>query len=102
MECRKAESTTRLRTVISVPPSWNDLAKNSVDPAQSPPLRCQTFPAPVCTNGVWPPLRLVSVAQKIKPLTIVAFQSPIHRPPMEHGLTVLDDETIDWQLNTCP
>jgi len=26
------------------------------------------------------------------------IQCPIHRPP--HGLTVLDDETIDWLLNT--
>jgi len=31
------------------------------------------------------------------------FQCPIHRPPHGlHGLTVLDDETIDWLLNTCP
>jgi len=27
---------------------------------------------------------------------------PIHRPPHgQHGLTVLDDETIEWLLNTC-
>ena len=46
--------------------------------------------APVCTNGVWPPLRPVSVAQKSKP------------PHGLHGLTFLDDETIEWLLNTCP
>jgi len=39
--------------------------------------------APVYTNGVWLLLRLVSVAPKIKPLTIVVFQCPFHRPP--HG-----------------
>ena len=33
----------------------------------------------------------------------VVLQCPIHRPPHElHGLTVLDDETIEWLLNTCP
>jgi len=33
----------------------------------------------------------------------VVLQGPIHRPPHGlHGLTVLDDETIEWLLNTCP
>jgi len=34
----------------------------------------------------------------------VAFQCPIlqQSPHGLHGLTVLDDETIDWLLNTCP
>jgi len=33
----------------------------------------------------------------------VVLQRPIHRPPHGlHGLTVLDDETIEWLLNTCP
>jgi len=32
----------------------------------------------------------------------VVFQCPIHQPPSAlHGLAVLDDETIDWLLNTC-
>ena len=31
------------------------------------------------------------------------LQCPIHRPPHGlHGLTVLDDKTIEWLLNTCP
>jgi len=30
----------------------------------------------------------------------VVLQCAIHRPL--HGLTVLDDETIEWVLNTCP
>ena len=33
----------------------------------------------------------------------VVFQRPIHRPPHGlHGLTVPDDETTEWLLNTCP
>jgi len=33
----------------------------------------------------------------------VVLQCPIQRPPHGlHGLTVLDDETIEWLLNTCP
>jgi len=32
----------------------------------------------------------------------VVLQCPIHRPPHGlHGLTVLDDETIEWLLNPC-
>jgi len=31
------------------------------------------------------------------------LQCQIHRPPHGlHGLTLLDDETIEWMLNTCP
>jgi len=33
----------------------------------------------------------------------VVLQCPIHRPPHGlHDLTVLDDETTEWLLNTCP
>jgi len=33
----------------------------------------------------------------------VVHHCPIHRPPHRpQGLTVLDDETIEWLLNTCP
>jgi len=33
----------------------------------------------------------------------IVFQCPIHRPPHGlHRLTVLDDETTEWLLNTCP
>jgi len=33
----------------------------------------------------------------------VVLQCPIHRPPYgTHVLTVLDVETIEWLLNTCP
>ena len=56
-------------------------------------------------SRVWPPLQLMSVAQKNKPIMFdhVVLQYPIHRPRhWVHGLTVLDDETIEWLLNTCP
>jgi len=33
----------------------------------------------------------------------VVLQCLIRRPPHGlHGLTVLDDETTEWLLNTCP
>jgi len=33
----------------------------------------------------------------------VVLKCPIDQPPHgRHGLTVLDDETIEWQLNTTP
>ena len=33
----------------------------------------------------------------------VVLQCPIHRPPHGlYGLTVLDHETTEWLLNTCP
>jgi len=33
----------------------------------------------------------------------VIVHCPIHRPPHGlHGLTVLDDETTEWLLITCP
>jgi len=49
------------------------------------------------------PLRLVSVAQKNRPLTMLSFTVP----PIEllygvHGLMVVDDKTVEWLLDTCP
>jgi len=33
----------------------------------------------------------------------VVLECQIHQPPHGlHGLTVLDDETIEWLLDTCP
>jgi len=32
----------------------------------------------------------------------VVLHCPIHRPHGLHGLTVLDNETTEWLLNTCP
>ena len=58
--------------------------------------------APTCTNGVWPPLRPVSVAQN-KPSTMSSSNAQsIGLPHGLHGLTVLDDEITEWLLSTCP
>jgi len=51
--------------------------------------------APVYTNGVWPLLRLVSAAQRNRPLTILAFNVQSIDLPVEHiALRFCDDETI--------
>jgi len=98
-----ADNTTRLR--IFIRDTGTEL------PSQEEPAHSLTASAPVldvfapdCTNGVWPPLRYVSVAQKNKSsATMSVLQYPIHRPPNGlHGLTVLDDKTTEWLLNTCP
>jgi len=48
------------------------------------------------------PLRPVSVAQN-KPSTMSSSTVQSIDPPHGlHGLTVLDDETTEWLLNTCP
>jgi len=49
--------------------------------------------------GVWPPLRPVNVAQKINRRR---RRSSHQSPHGLHDLTLLDDETIEWLLNTCP
>ena len=102
MECGKLESTTKLRTFNPVPSSWNVPAKNSVCPAQLPPHRCQTFPvlfAQMEYGLLWD-LWVWRRRSDRWPLLSSNIQSiDLH---MEHGLTVLDDETIDWLLNTYP
>jgi len=58
---------------------------------------------PICTNGVWLPLRPDECGAEEQTVDHVVLQCPIHRPPHGlHPLTVLDDETIEWLLNTCP
>jgi len=80
-------------------PSINGLAKNSVGLGSPHPHWCQTFPLLLTLVG-W---SLVSVSQKNKISTHVVLQCPMHRPPHGlHRLMVLDDEAIDWLLNTCP
>ena len=59
---------------------------------------------PASTNGVWSPLRPVSVVQN-KPSTMSSSTVQSIDPPTDytaHCLTVLDDETTEWLLNTCP
>jgi len=56
--------------------------------------------APACTNGAWPPLQCGAEEQNRQPC---CPQCPIYRPPHGlHRLTVRDDETTKWLLNTCP
>jgi len=80
------------------PPCWNGPANNNVGPA----YRLRTVSdvsAPAYTNGACPLLRLVSVAYKNGTLTTVVFHCPMHQPPHgARGLTVPDDETIEWLL----
>ena len=72
------------------PPSWNGPSKKRGS-SLTASVPVSHVSAPACINRVWPPLRLVSVAQK----------SSNHGPHGLHGLTVLDDQIIEWLLNTC-
>ena len=60
--------------------------------------------APACTNGERPPLRRAcECGAEEQTVDHVVFQCRIHRPPDGlHGLAVLDEETIEWLLNTSP
>ena len=83
------------------PPPRNDPPKNSLCPAQPPPQRCRAFALLLVQRGM-----ASSAACKCgseQTANHVVLQCPIHRPPHGlHNLTVLDDETIEWLLNTCP
>jgi len=47
--------------------------------------------------------KLWMLPSNVQTVDHVALQCPIHQPPHGlHGLTVLDDETTEWLLNTCP
>jgi len=91
----RLESTTRHRTFTPYPSPWNIPANDSVGRA------------PVCTSGALLLLWLVSVAKKIKPLTMLSSNFQSIGLPMDCtlrawlGLTVLGDDTIDWLLKTC-
>ena len=56
--------------------------------------------APACTNGVWPPLRTVSVAQKNRSLTMLSFNVQTIDVPMYCAAWRWD--TLEWLLNICP
>jgi len=58
--------------------------------------------APDYKNGVWHPLRPAIVAQKYKPSTMLSSNvKSFDLPHGLHSLKVLDDEAIEWLLNTC-
>jgi len=64
------------------------------------PVPASDVSAPSWTNGVWSPSAACECGAEEQIVDHVVLQCPIHRTL--HGLTVLDDETIEWLLNTCP
>jgi len=59
--------------------------------------------APVNKNGGMAPSAACDCGTEEQIVDHVVLQCPIHRPPHGlHGLTVLDDGTIEWLLNACP
>jgi len=82
------------------PPSRNDPPKQSLGPSQ--PHRCRTFPLLLVQMGYASSAACECGAGE-QTVRHVVLQCPIHRPHHGlHGLTVLDDETTEWLLNTCP
>jgi len=58
---------------------------------------------PAYTNGYGLISAACEYGAKEQTVNHVVLQYPIHRPPHGlHDLTVLDDETIEWLLNTSP
>ena len=93
------------------PPCWNDPSKKNLGPPQSPPYGCRTlqlfeasFALPLLlAQIVYCLLCGLCLCSRRKNVDHVVFQCPIHRPPSRlQCLTVLDDEAIEWLLNTCP
>ena len=78
--------------------SQNDPPKKSLGPA---PHWCRTFPLLPVQMGMASSAACEFGAEQT--VDHVVLQCPIHRHPHGlHGLTVLDDETTEWLLNTCP
>ena len=90
----------QFETLVHTHPDWLSQEEPGSGSTASAPVSDVSIPA--CKNGVWPPLRPVSVAQN-KPSTMSSSTvQSIDPPHWLHGLTVLDDETTEWLLNTCP
>jgi len=86
-------------TWTSAPPS----AHLSTGWESSAPL----IETPICTHHTTTQLVTPSAACECdteeETVVRVVLQCPIHRSPHGlHGLTILDDETIEWLLNTYP
>jgi len=82
------DNPTRLRTFIpdtwNDPPSWHGPSKNSMGPVgltASAPV--SGVSDPTYTNGVWLPLRPVSVAYKNKPSTMLSSNVQFIDLPMD-------------------
>ena len=93
------DSTLQFQTPVHTHPEWPSQEEPGSGSIASAPV--SDVSAPACTNGVWPPLRPVSVAQN-KPSTMWSSTGQSSTSHGLHGLTVLDDETTEWLLNTCP
>ena len=69
-----ADNPTRLRTLIldtgTHPPEWSFQEEPESGLTASAPA--SDVSAPACTDGIWPPLRPVSVAQKNKLSTVLS------------------------------
>ena len=99
-----ADNPTRLRTSIpdTGSPPWNDHPQKNLGPAQPPPHQCWTFPLVLVLMGMASSAACECGAEE-QTVGHVVLHCPLHRPRHGlHGLTVLDDETIEWLLNTCP
>ena len=60
-------------------------------------------PAPTCKKWGMASSAACECGAEEQTVDHVVLQCPIHRPPHGlHGLTVLDDETIEWLLKTYP
>ena len=94
------DSALQFQTSVHTHPEWPSQEEPGSGSTASAPV--SDVSAPACTNGAWPPLRPVSVAQN-KPSTMSSSTVQSIDPPPHglHGLTVLDDETTEWLLNTC-
>ena len=68
------DNLSRLRTFTPTPeptlPEWPSQEQRGSDLIASAPV--SDVSAPACANGMWPPLRSVSVAQKNKPSTMLS------------------------------
>jgi len=72
--------------------------KNSWGPAEPPSHWCRTFPPLLAKMGYG-----LLCGTEERNIEHVFLQCPIHQPPHGlHSLTILDDETIEWLLNTRP
>ena len=105
MECGVGDNPTKLRTLIqdngTHPPgitltrrAWVRLNRfcTGVGRFRSCLYKWGMASSAACEGGV-----------EERTVDHVVLQCPIHRPLHGlHGLTVLDDETTEWLLNTCP
>jgi len=106
--------TNGMRSDSTTPQDCTFIPDTSTHPLGMPPLSTKsdlTASTPVldvtaifCTNGVWPcPTLACECGAEEQTVNLVVLKCPISQPPHgQHRLTVLDDGTIEWLLNTCP